>query len=238
MKTLLAIFGVLKFVLIILLVLIIVIGVSYYMVRTRDEAVADKDEAEKDTSKYVDERYKIMRQMIDAFGDGNPNADKLEKLLALAPRISSHDDEISWDTKYIQFMKRFVDYAGKNCRPEMVGSFRLANDSLESNESNLDAARVRLFEASNRVDSFDMAPRRQLTAFGDSIMSLVKNTNDRHEKRLAKQSEREARKNDDADLSAKEAADAIAAKEKADRIRKSRTGFSSNPFANNHNDAE
>ena len=158
----------------IVLVLVILIFVFMFLVRRQDELEETLDASQKTIVECRQQRYQLMCQVIDMFGNGNPDVQNLTRLRDLYEKSDSEEREIMWEEKYVVVMKRYLEYAGQHVSPQMRKAWQMANQAVVENEENLSGARTAYENAKVRASAYTKPPLSYIAAAGDKIADLMR----------------------------------------------------------------
>ena len=156
------------------LIFVIIVCVFMFVVRHQDELEEDLVDTRDEIVRCRQNRYTLMDQAITMFGNGNPDVQNLTALKDIYSKSDSEEREIMWEKKYVVVMKRFMDYAGEHCRPEMKSAYEMLNAAVEENEANLAAARDGYENAKRQASAYAKPPLSYIAAAGDKAAGFLR----------------------------------------------------------------
>ena len=157
-----------------ILILVILIFAFMHVVRRQDDIEKDLEDARNEIITARQNRYQLMTQVIDLFGNGNPDVGNLTKLRDIYTMSSSEEEEIMWEEKYVLIMRRFMEHAGSHLRPELKQAYEMSSKAVEDNERALSQARQKYESAKKQASAYAKPPLLYLAAAGDKIADAMR----------------------------------------------------------------
>ena len=176
------------------LIFVIIVCVFMFVVRHQDDLEADLVDTRDEIVKCRKNRYTLMGQAITMFGNGNPDVKNLTTLRDIYSKSDSEEREIMWEKKYVVVMRRFMEYAGEHCRPEMKSAYDMLNTAVEENEANLSAARDGYENAKRQASAYAKPPLSYIAAAGDKAAGFLRR---QHEMKQEWDQQSDQEENDD-----------------------------------------
>lgn len=159
-------------------IIILVLLLSVFFVATKKQTAKQVLDDKIKTLQVVEEnRMKLLKQLIELFGNKNPQTDNLTKLVELFPKANTAERKEQWNGKYHAIISKFMKHAENNVSDQMKQAFELASMSLKNEDLSVASAEIDVAYYQSNYDKFLEPPLSFIANFGDIIANVFKKTN-------------------------------------------------------------